>query len=60
LGEAVSSVEKETISPRTRLNAIFVNYDERNKEWKVGIRAEKEKLETIINTLRKHIKSFQY
>jgi len=58
LGETVSGVEKETISPRTRLDATFVNYDEHEKEWKVGVPAEKEKLEIIIKGIREHIRSF--
>jgi len=43
---------KETISPRTRLDATYVNYDEKTREWKVGIRADKDKIQEIINEIK--------
>ena len=55
----VGTLEKETISPRTRLDATFVNYDELNKEWKVGVQAQEEKLETVIKGIKKRIASFE-
>ena len=58
--KAYFDVGKETISPRTRLDATYVNYDEKNQEWKVGIRADKEKLRSIINGIRESIKNLRW
>jgi AbiV family abortive infection protein len=54
----IFDVGKETISPRTRLDATFVDYDESIKKWKDGIRADKYKLEAIIKGIREEIRSF--
>lgn len=44
---------KETISPRTRLDATYVNYDEKTREWKVGVRADRDKIQKIIDEMNK-------
>ena len=49
---------RETISPATRLDAGFVNYDPQSKEWKTGVRVETEKIQQIIEEFRKRIKKF--
>lgn len=43
---------KETISPRTRLDATYVNYDEKTQEWKAGVQASKDKIQKIIDEIR--------
>ena len=57
--EAVFEVGKESISPRTRLDAIFVNYDESLDAWKTGIQANKQKLNRIIEGIRGYIVNFK-
>jgi AbiV family abortive infection protein len=52
-------VGKETISPRTRLDAIFVNYDKELEEWKVGVRADSETLKRVIEGIREKLKTFR-
>lgn len=52
--------ESETISPRIRLDATFVNYDEVTQEWKKGIQADPEKLVNIITKIREEIANFKW
>jgi len=58
--EAVFDVGKESISPRVRLDAIFVNYDETNDKWKIGIRADKHKLKRLIEGIKQCINDFEF
>jgi AbiV family abortive infection protein len=49
----IFDVSKETISPRTRLEATHVNYDEKTQKWKVGIRVDRERIQKIIAEINK-------
>jgi len=51
-------IVKETISPYTRLNAIFTYYDEKTQSWRSGIRTDKEKLMSIVEEIKRHIEKF--
>jgi AbiV family abortive infection protein len=51
-------VGKETISPRTRLDAVFVDYDVKLEKWKTGVRADGETLKNVIEGLREGLKAF--
>ena len=59
-GEGYWGGRKETISPRTRPNAIFTHFDETTQTWQSGIRADEEILRYIIDTLRGYIKNFKF
>ena len=50
----------ETISPRTRLDATFVNYDKVTQEWNKGIQADPERLVSIIKKIREEIANFKW
>lgn len=56
---AIFDAGKESISPGTRLEAIFVGYNEVTGEWKTGIRANKQKLERLVEAIREHINNFK-
>lgn len=47
--------KKETISPETRLDATFVNWDEKAQKWKNNIRADPEKIVAISKEIRASI-----
>ena len=51
-------ITKGTISPLTRLNAIFPYFDEKDQSWHEGINADGSKLLEIIKALRENIKKF--
>lgn len=51
---------RETISPYTRLNAIFTNYDEKTQTWQSGIKADRRKLMAIVNRVREYIRLFSF
>jgi hypothetical protein len=51
----VFDCKKETISPETRLDATFVNWDEKAQEWKNNIRADPEKIVAISKEIRASI-----
>ena len=51
-------IVKETISPLTRLNAIFTYFDEKTQTWHNGINADGKKLVAIVNALRERIRNF--
>jgi AbiV family abortive infection protein len=53
-------VEGETISPMTRLDATYVNYDEKSEQWKSGIRADSSKLSDIIKGIRNCIRNYSW
>jgi len=57
---AESDAGREAISPRTRLDATFVNYDKVTQEWKKGIQADPEKLASIISKIREEIANFKW
>lgn len=44
---------KETISPRTRLDATHVSYDEKAQEWTTGVRVDKDKIQQIVDQIRR-------
>jgi hypothetical protein len=48
----------ETISPSTRLDAIFTYFDEKTQTWHNGINADERKIKAIVNALRKTIRDF--
>jgi hypothetical protein len=48
-------IEKETISPVTRTNAIFTRYDEKTQSWQNGIMVDKERLKKIVTEIREYI-----
>jgi AbiV family abortive infection protein len=50
----------ETMSPRTHLDATFVNYDKVTQEWKKGIQADPERLASIITKIREEIANFKW
>jgi AbiV family abortive infection protein len=52
-------VGRETISPKTRLDATFVNYDMISKKWRKGVRADSETLKSIIKAIREKLQSFR-
>ena len=54
----VRLLKKETISPETRLDAIFVKFDEETQTWQNGINVDDKKLKGVIDTLREHIDIF--
>ena len=51
-------ITKETISPLTRLNAIFPYFDEKTQSWHDGIVVDGSKLLEIIKALRENIRKF--
>ena len=51
----IFNCRKETISPETRLEATFVNWDEKTQEWKDSIRADPEKIIAISKEIRASI-----
>jgi hypothetical protein len=51
-------ITKETISPLTRLNAIFPYFDENSQTWHDGIAVDRNKLLEIIEELRENIRNF--
>lgn len=54
------NTRRETISPRTRLDATFVNYDKVTNEWRKGIQADPERLASIITKIREEIANFKW
>jgi AbiV family abortive infection protein len=48
----------EVVSPTTRCEAVFIDYDETKQKWKNGIRANRAKLELVIAELKEHIRDF--
>lgn len=53
-------IVKETISPLTRLNAIFTCFDEKTQTWQSGIKTDGKKLMAIVNEIREHIRLFSF
>ena len=53
-------IVKETISPFTRLNAIFTYFDEKTQTWHNEINADGKKLMAIVKALRGYIRDFQF
>jgi len=51
---------KETISPDTRLDATFTDYDEKTQTWQSGIKTDGKRLMTIVNIIGEHIRFFSY
>lgn len=51
--------EIETISPTARLNAIFIDFDEKTQKWHNGIRANSKNLKLILDKLRENIGTFK-
>jgi len=51
-------IMKGTISPSTRLEAIFPYYDDKTQTWRSGINADREMLKTIVEKLRENVKAF--
>lgn len=51
---------RETISPETRLNATFVNWDEGNQEWKDIIKADPEKIITISKEILRSMSTIKW
>jgi hypothetical protein len=55
-----SPLNKETISPDTRPDAIFTYYNEKTQSWQNGIMADKEKMMYIVNEMREYIVKFKF
>jgi len=51
---------KETISPYTRLNAIFTYYNEETQTWQSGVKTDGKKLMAIVNEIRDNILLFPF
>lgn len=51
---------KETISPLTRCDAVFIKFDEKTQSWHEGIMADNKKLTLIIASLRENIGIFKF
>jgi AbiV family abortive infection protein len=49
---------KETLTPNTRLNAIFVDFKDETQVWSTGIMTSQKNLERMISEIREKIATF--
>ena len=52
---AIFDTGKETVSPKTRLDATFVNYNQETEEWETGVRANPNKIFEISKQIKASI-----
>ncbi|MDT8781954.1 MAG: hypothetical protein IAX22_04830 [Candidatus Bathyarchaeota archaeon] len=51
---------KETISPQTRLNATFINWDNRTNDWKDTINVDAKKISEISIQIKKSLETMTF